>query len=149
MPHFNVVRLLIASFLIGLPICYWSITPKYELRGTPPAEFVNAIPDTYPSRETLAAIYWQRAINLRASYAYLEALPNNPPILFADNDNAKFNPAQEAALQSILWKRLRVLWMDPANWSKSYALDFGWITNLVLAFGKLSERLMPDLHGAR
>lgn len=126
--RWSIIILILASFLIAK-----SLVPRYELRVDAPTSFVAAVPLDYPNREALAQQYWQRACTLRWSYIYGQNLPDTPPDDFLRTGTSGLSADQESRLQIILWRRIQVLWFDPAAWAKSYHLDFGWVADIVRA----------------
>jgi len=105
-----------------------SITPSVKLKAVPPAEFSELRAAAAVPRGAMAASYWgvaERVIQWKYNRAH--ALPEQVPDDFKlAHDSAQPALAEDRAVRSVYWAKLREEWLRPENWQTTYDLDLSW-----------------------
>ena len=114
-----------------------SLQPTYELQQQAPEAFLEATRNSHWS-ETWGRAYWERALVVQWKYHYGRALPDQPPPEFQLDELVPNSLGP--AVRDVHWQRLRVLWLNPDIWDKSYSLDFRWIPDLIDRFASYVVR---------
>lgn len=119
--------------LAAVLITCLSIRPVMRLRSDPPKEFYDEYLELdarkRQSERSLALAYWECArAGVQAKYAFGQDLPDAPPGDFRIDDSlfaagARIDPASRVSY----WARLRLVWLLPQSWDKSYAWRTDWI----------------------
>ncbi|MDE3104882.1 MAG: hypothetical protein KGK08_06885 [Acidobacteriota bacterium] len=128
---------------------YEAVTVSYQRSPRPPAEFVNIVTSTVVDREQIAEEYWQSAAVLEATYPHLTELPALAPASFqSPTALARLSATQRDLLTQQLWKQLRVLWLKPTTWQRTFTFDGNWVTNMVRSLSNLLEKYVPFVRGS-
>lgn len=116
------------------PVFFLCYRPVMRLNAQPPPGFVEAQEDwdaTRQSSENRAAqAYWQLAINLvQWQFAFGSELPPQPIKEFRleEKDFPRNSFAAAPATQLRYWNKLRVVWLQPEVWSKTYVWNSDWL----------------------
>ncbi len=93
-------------------------------------EFLELDPKRRPSEERLARAYWECALlNVQGKYSFGTDLPPTPPADFRIDDKLPTSLGLKADPASRIrcWGRLRLVWVLPQAWVKSYGWHTDWI----------------------
>ena len=124
----------------------FSLRPSYQLRSQPPDNFVKGVPGVSASdNRALASAYWAKARVLRWKYTYGELLPDRPREFTVPEESA-LSAAQVELTRGAYWQRLQQNWLVPECWTRSFTLNFGWVSSAIL---RLSDDLMDLANDVR
>lgn len=116
----------VAGFVLVFALL--SITPTVKLKASPPSEFSELRASAAAPQGALAAGYWGVAVRvIQWKYNRAHVLPEQVPDDFKlAHDTAQPALAEDRAVRSVYWAKLREEWLRPENWQTTYDLDLSW-----------------------
>jgi hypothetical protein len=100
--------------------------------------------------ERAARAYWEQALQVvQVKYEYGAPLPAEPPAEFSIEKKGFPPGAHEAspATRIRYWERLRVVWISPQAWEKSYEWSTAWVGESLVAFEQGILRFVDSIFG--
>ena len=141
------------AILLGV-IAFLSYQPVTRLRPDPPPSFLEMRKEWDAQRraveERAARAYWEQALQVvQVKYEYGAPLPTEPPAEFSIEKKGFPPGAHEAspATRIRYWERLRVVWISPQAWEKSYEWSTAWVGESLVAFEQGILRLVDSIFG--
>ncbi len=136
-------KVLIPVLAAGI-FLYASIRPTFRLRAEMPRQFIDeygSLPaQGRASEEKIARNYWTCVVTeIQWKYVYGYHLPPDPPPEFTAN------AAADPATRARYWRKLQEVWYLPSTWTKSYELDFNWLTGWVRSASQWLHQHLPGL----
>ena len=141
------------AILLGL-FAFLSYRPVTRLRPDPPASFMETRKEWDAQRraveERAARAYWEQALQVvQVKYEYGAPLPTEPPAEFSLEKKGfpPGTPETSPATRARYWERLRVAWISPQAWEKSYEWSTAWVGESLVAFEQGVLRLVDIIFG--
>jgi len=137
--------------LVILVVLYASLRSEYRLTATMPVEFFDAsrMPaEKRAAEKRIAEAYWKCAVSqIQWRYGYAHRLPDEPPAEFSVTASEAGSAANDSAIRTRYWQKLRGVWDVSTVWHKQYEWNTISLTQSLQSAGQWLESHMRRIVG--
>ena len=140
--------------IVAVVLCiaaYASFRSEFRLRSGMPIEFFdssNVRPERRATEDKIARAYWKCAVTqIQWKYGYAHRLPDDPPVEFAVTTAEAGGAANDSAVRSRYWQKLRATWGISGVWQEQYEWNTISLRDSMQSAGEWLERHMRRIVG--